>query len=364
MAGGHLYLRGKTWWMKYYVDGRPLYESTGLDKEKAAQRVLNDRMGKVANHQPILPRLDRIGYAELAQDLREHYTSTGSRDTVEAEWRLAHLDKFFGHYRAATIGPAEVTRYTVQRQASGASNGTINRELAVLGRMLRLAYKQGKMARLPMWDKLKEAPARQGFFEPEQYDAVRRHLRADLQAAVAIEYTYGWRNKSEVLSLERRHLDLGAGTLRLDPGMTKNGEGRVVYLTPVLKTLLTAQVERVEALQKRLGRIIPWLFPHLDGVHAGKRMQDFRKAWATACRKAGVPGRLRHDFRRTAVRNMERQGVPRSVATKLTGHKTENVYRRYAIVNDADLKAAALRLDGDNHGDNRGRAVDSGLVSV
>jgi integrase len=103
--------------------------------------------------------------------------------------------------------------------------------------------------------------------------------------------------------------------------MTKNDEGRVVCLTGELKALLAAQVERVDVLQRQLERIIPFLFPHLTGRHRGIRIADFRKAWATACRKAGVPGRLRHDFRRTAVRNMERTGVPRSVATKLTGHK-------------------------------------------
>src|SRR5262245_12732058 len=73
----------------------------------------------------------------------------------------------------------------------------------------------------------------------------------------------------------------------------------------------------------------------------------FRKAWATACRRAGVPGRIPHDFRRTAVRNMEQAGVPRSVAMKLTGHKTESVYRRYAIVSDTDLQEAARRLAGE-----------------
>jgi len=69
-----------------------------------------------------------------------------------------------------------------------------------------------------------------------------------------------------------------------------------------------------------------------------------REAWRTACRAAGLPGLLVHDLRRSAVRNMERAGVPRSTAMKMTGHKTESVYRRYAIVSDADLQDAARRL--------------------
>jgi integrase len=122
---------------------------------------------------------------------------------------------------------------------------------------------------------------------------VRRRLPADLQVAAAIAYAFGWRMQSEVLTLERRQLDIEAGTLRLET--PKNGEGRTVYLTGELKTLLAAQLERVEALQRRLGRIVPFLFPYLSGKRrAGTRRRDFRKAWATACREAGVPGRLRH----------------------------------------------------------------------
>jgi hypothetical protein len=68
------------------------------------------------------------------------------------------------------------------------------------------------------------------------------------------------------------------------------------------------------------------------------------RLWEAACNRAGLPGRLVHDFRRTAVRNLERAGVPRSVAMKLVGHKTEAVYRRYAIVAEGDLKAGAERL--------------------
>jgi integrase len=115
----------------------------------------------------------------------------------------------------------------------------------------------------------------------------------------------------------------------------------------------------VKTLERQLGRIVPSLFPHLGtGARAGQPRRDFRKAWATACRQAGVPGRYRHDFRRTAVRNMERRGVPRSVATKITGHKTESVYRRYAIVSDADLREATRRLVGTIPGTGANSEID------
>ena len=102
----------------------------------------------------------------------------------------------------------------------------------------------------------------------------------------------------------------------------------------------------MDALGKQLGRIIPFVFPHAEGRHRGQERQGFRKAWRKACAAAGVPGRIPHDFRRTAVRNLERAGVARSVAMKITGHKTETVYRRYAIVSDADLQEATRKLTG------------------
>lgn len=76
----------------------------------------------------------------------------------------------------------------------------------------------------------------------------------------------------------------------------------------------------------------------------GKPIKSFRQAWTDACTLASVPNRLVHDFRRTAVRNLERAGVPHSVAMKLTGHKTESVYRRYAIVCEADLSEGLKKL--------------------
>ena len=179
--------------------------------------------------------------------------------------------------------------------------------------------------------------------------------------AVAIAYTFGWRMQSEVLALERRQLDLEARTLRLDPGQGKTGQPRVVVLTAELRRLLGEQLERVRALERRTGRVVPFLFPFLSGRRrAAQPRRDFRKSWASACRAAGCPGLLRHDLRRTAVRNLTRAGVPERVAMSLTGHKTRSVFDRYNIVSEADQREAAARLDGFN-GDNRG---DSRVVGL
>jgi integrase len=345
---GSLYRQkaSRFWWIKYYAHGRQVRESTGTENEKKGERILREREGRAAAGLPVIPRADKIRYEEIAADLRQHYATTGSRSLVEVEKRLKHLDRYFRGWRIVGITGATATAYVAARQAQHVSNATINRDLAVLTKMLRLAYENSKLLRLPVIRKLKESAPRQGFFEPEQFLAVRRHLREDLQLAVTIAYTYGWRMQSEVLTLERRQLDLVAGTLRLEPGMTKNDEGRLVYLTPELKAMLGAQVERVRELERQIGRIIPHVFPHFRLPARGQRLQNFRGLWKKACRKAGVPGMLRHDFRRTAVRNLVNAGVPERVAMTITGHKTRSVFDRYHIVSPGDLREATAKLTG------------------
>jgi len=89
--------------------------------------------------------------------LRVHYETTGSRDPAEAAKRLKHLDRFFHGWRLAGISGADAAAYVAHRQTQKVANGTINRELAVLSKMLRLAYENGKLLRLPVIRKLKEA---------------------------------------------------------------------------------------------------------------------------------------------------------------------------------------------------------------
>ena len=149
----------------------------------------------------------------------------------------------------------------------------------------------------------------------------------------------GWR-KSELRSRQWRHVAFVAGWLRLEPEETKNRDGRMFPLIPELRAVLEGQRARVETLQKATGQVIPWVFCRDDGAPVG----DFQRAWTTARTQAGVPGRLFHDFRRTAVRNLIRAGIPETVAMKLTGHRTRAVFQRYAIVEEGMLREAGEKL--------------------
>ena len=194
--------------------------------------------------------------------------------------------------------------------------------------MLRLGYERDKVGKLPVIHKLAEAAPRSGFFERGDFEAVRRQLRPDLQCAVTISHSYGWRMQSEVLTLGLSQIDLDAGTMRINPGESKTGEGRVVYLSAEVKIMLEEQLERVRTLSRKLGRVIPYLFPHLTKDRLqGERIRDFRKSWTRACRLAGLSGMLRHDLRRTAARNLIRSGVPEVGSMRITGHRTRAVVR-------------------------------------
>ena len=135
---------------------------------------------------------------------------------------------------------------------------------------------------------------------------------------------------------------MDAGIVRLDPGTTKNDEGRVFVfgLIDELKTVLEGQRDAAKLLAKEKDKIVRFVFNR-----NGERVKTFRKAWLNACVAAGCPGRIPHDFRRTAVRNLVRASVPERVAMKMTGHKTRSVFERYNIVSNTDLNLAARQLN-------------------
>ena len=124
------------------------------------------------------------------------------------------------------------------------------------------------------------------------------------------------------------------------------------YLTSELKDLLKAQCKAANRVQRGKGMIVQHVFFHDSTTKAGAvgfrsgRISEhgFYQAWCRARIAAGCPGSIPHDFRRTAIRNMVRAGIPERVAMKLSGHKTRSVFDRYNVVSDGDLREAARRL--------------------
>ena len=344
-----------TWWIVYSVNGRRIAEKA-LDASGRAStnradavRMLKEKLGDAAAGKPVGPQLERTTVGELLEMVEADYKANARSSLDRVEDAGIHLKAFFGagKGKARDVTSDRITAFAAHRLAEGAKAATVNYEMAILRRGFRLGARAGKVGMRPEIAMLHVDNARQGFFEPEQYRSVVNHLADYLKPVATVAYITGWRVKSELLTRQWRHVDFVNGWIRLEPGESKNREGRAFPFTPELKAVLEAQRERVRAVERRLGCVIPWVFCHMPGdgrAATGSPISDFRGAWANACDAAGVPGRLVHDFRRTAVRNLERAGVSRSAAMKMTGHKTDAVYQRYAITDSAMLQEAAVKL--------------------
>lgn len=328
-----------TWWVQYSVRGKRFRESSGSSNRVDAVNLLKRRIGDASQGRTIGPQAEKTRFKQLTQLLIDDYRANGRRSLKRIKASVVHLLAFFGDEFAMDITGDRVASYIAYRQDEKAAAATINRELAALKRAFRLGEKVGKVIQRPEVSMLREDNRRKGFFEADEYRAVLKHLPEELKPVIQTAYITGWRIASEILTRQKHHVNLESGWLRLEPGETKNGEGRNFPLTPELREVLAQQIEKTRLIEQKTGRIIPWLFHRY-----GNPIRDFRGAWASACKSAGVPKRIPHDFRRTAVRNLERAGVPRSAAMAMVGHRTESIYRRYAIADEAMLKEGAVKL--------------------
>jgi integrase len=267
----------------------------------------------------------------MAVDLVADYETNQKRSIAGVKLSVAHLNEFFGFDKALDIATDRIRTYIARRQGEGSSNASINRELSALKRMFTLAVQARKLSTRPYIPMLEENNARQGFLDHAGFLSLRKAIPAYLKDPLTFLYHSGWR-VSEMRALEWRDVDLTGKVVRLRPEISKNKDGRLLPLEGELIILFVRAKD-----QRQLN--CPYVF-HADGQKIG----DFKKAWKTACNKAGLKGTLVHDLRRTAVRNMVRAGVRERVAMTLTGHKTRSIFDRYNIVSEADLHQASKQI--------------------
>jgi integrase len=330
--------------------------------ERKAQRMLTKKLGEV--EAGINPDVRSLRY----EDLRRSYLlarmagkNRGLPRNPDGTLRLdddglpivnavTRLDEFFDGMRARSIDEDALHEFVARQQAEGYRPATINRSLAALKAMLRIAHGKGQLHRVPKFAMLAENNTRSGFFSVADYRALLAALPAHLKAVLAVGFWTGVRI-GEICSLRWSQIDFLGNVIRLREGETKNNEARVVPMPTELRALLLAH--RAACPKKDC----EWVCYREDG----ERLTEFpARVWKRATKQAALEGRLFHDLRRSAVRNLTRAGVSQKVAMDISGHKTASIFSRYNITDEKDFAEAARKLEnfiasevGANSGQNQ-----------
>lgn len=226
----------------------------------------------------------------------------------------------------------------------------INRGTQLLKQAFELAITDKKLTSAPRIEHLSEiGNERQGFFETAEFNAVVKKLPEYLKDFARFGFVTGWR-KGSIQSLRWTDVDDDVIRLRAENSKTRKAESLPIEgdLADIIERRRAGQVYEDEEGEARFSE---YVF-HQDGSPVG----DFRKAWATACKAANVVAHF-HDLRRTAARNMIAAGTPQVVAMKITGHRTDAMFRRYAIVNEEQKRDALVKTQQFVAAANTGRKV-------
>jgi len=337
--------RSRFWYAQFYKDGRQVRISTGTTVKQKALEFLRKQMGDRDRGFSPLSDVKKIAYADLRAGLLANYTEKGNKSLRtlangdETICGLPQLDEFFGfdkHNRGPSvvqITTDKAREFVAERQKQGAGNAVINRSLACLRRMLKIAHEDGKLPIMPVIRLLKEPAARKGFVELAEFEELLGLLPTHLRPYITFLYFCGGRS-GEAELIEWTQVDLARRLIRLEGDQTKNEDARYVPLPSRLVTML-------EEIKPKEGKVFD--------------TTNLRKEWIKACAACGLGTKIEfedkpydphyegltlHDFRRSAARNLRLAGVPETVIMKIGGWKTRSVFDRYAIVNTDDVTAA------------------------
>lgn len=257
---------------------------------------------------------------------------------------IRHLHGYFSGRELAGIKAVDVRGYVEHRRAELVCNATINRELGVLSAAVNYARREWE------WEipnpvsgrKLKEPEGRTRWITRAEAERLMQAAQAEPQAAhlpdfIRVALHTGMR-KGELLGLEWRRVDLQAALVHLEPRNTKTGKRRSVPLNKVASEgILNRMRFRAQHVPAS-----PWVFAHRDG----RRIQDVKRAFAKACRRAGVTDFRIHDLRHTCAAWLVSARVPLAEVRDLLGHTTIKMTERYAHLAPENVRVAVSVLEG------------------
>ena len=285
------------------------------------------------------PEVERTGYRDLEAMLLADFEANRSEGYLaSARYRLAHLRRALGSVLARDITHERLNRYKTDR-LKHAKPATVRYELRLLHRMLVLGLGAERVDRLPRFPAVEVDNARQGFATPAEVARVIEGLPEHVAPVVGLLSLTGMRSH-EALELRWSRVDFEAGrsaSAPRTPRLASHAASRFAN-APTLAALLKRQRERVTALEREHGAIIPEVFPDVAPV-------TFKRHWHRAVKAAGVPALRPHDLRRSFARNAIRSGMSQHVAMAILGHTTLAMFARYNVTSSEDRSEEMGRVD-------------------
>jgi integrase len=381
-GSGSLWLRNRIFWVRYREaqkrpDGTTLHiqhcESTGSGDRAYAERFLRRRLLELGGRRPGVVDSAKISYQDLRENLLTHYVEQKKRSlkwTKEGKPTLNTLpllDKFFGTYKASEITTADLRRFRREAKTPKRNEKRLNRYMATLRRMFRLALRDELITRAEMPGYFPMTPepnvavgAR--LIEPRWYAPLRRELPEPLRSAFTLAYHVAIRPE-ELYRLRWEHVDVKRRVVNLSADITKTGKPRYVPLP--------------QDYDLPVGQPADLVFP----------LGDYRDPWRKACVKVGAghlectacgarcnsrlcpthgkrPAKggtryvgitLRH-CRHTVARRLSDNKVSRKRAKDMFGDVTDSMFDRYNIPVDGDVEQIGRTLERAHRREQRAAA--------
>lgn len=269
-----------------------------------------------------------------------HYRVNDLRSIDRAHRSVKALKKFFGGMKVIDITTDKIEQYKLERKQAGKKNGTINRELAALHKMLSLADDSGKINKMPKVKRLAEAKPRKIYFTHSELIEVQKYLPPHLQILARASFLSGMR-VGELKNLKwEPNVDIDE-RFEITVTETKNKEIKIIPLVGELLSIIQGQ----RNLMRLNHPDCPWVFFQPNG----KQIKNFRRRWKKALREVGLIDHLFHDLRRSMSTNLREGGIADGIGMAITGHKTQQIYRNYQGTNQDHLRAAMLKLEAYNN---------------
>lgn len=323
------------------IGGVQVPQSSGETDYDRADRKLKILEGKIAGNSAITPKTDRGSFAALLEAVEINQTIKGRASLEDTKRRIEkHLSPILGHLPAGKVTANTIEAYVLERQKEKAANASINRELAIINRAFVLGIRAGSVSSKPYIEMLPEDNVRDGFFTPENFRDIMAKASTLLRDVITVAYRTGWRLESVIL-LEWRNVSLDRRLIGLTAQQTKNRKATAFPLEPFpdLMEVFERLKDEKERLEKEKGKIIPRVFHR-----GGEPVSSIRKAFEGARKRAGLPGRKFHDFRRSAVVNLEDMGFTETEIMDMVGLKTRAMFGRYNITTEQRILAKGKKI--------------------